>query len=163
MTSTSNSSLPGRLWLAGMGLVLALAGSLFTWVLWTAWQRAEETRRWVETPCRIISSQVVSDRPTPHSNLTYKAEVRYSFTFQEQSHTGQKVKRVDSASQHEDNARKKLEEFPVGKETVCFVNPAQPNQTVLKHDSRAPLYSIWFPLLFVVGGLGMAWNALKRR
>lgn len=146
-----------------MGLFLAAAGLLFTWVLWTSWQRAEETRRWVPTPCRIISSQVVSERPTPHSNLAHQAEVRYAFTFEGKSLTGTHIKRVDSVSQHEENARKKLEEYPVGLETNCYVNPAQPQQTVLVHDSRAALYSIWFPLLFVFGGLGMAWNAMRRR
>lgn len=163
MSSASVSSLPGRLWLAGMGLFLALAGMLFTWVLWTSWQRAEETRRWTATPCRIISAQVLSERPTPHSNPAHKASVRYAYTFQNQSLTGTHIKRVDSASQHEELARKKLEEFPIGQETTCYVNPAQPAQAVLKHDSRAALYSIWFPLLFVLGGLGMAWNAMRRR
>lgn len=163
MSSASDSSLSGRLWLAGMGLFLAVAGSVFTWVLWTAWQRAEETRRWEATPCRIISAQVASERPTPHSNLAYRAEVRYSYAYKGQSLTGSRIKRVDSPTQHEDNARKKLEEYPVGKETTCYVNPAQPDQTVLKHDTRAALYSIWFPLLFVFGGLGMLWNALLKR
>ena len=163
MSSVSVSSLSGRLWLAGMGLFLALAGLLFTWVLWTSWQRAEETRRWMPTPCRIISAQVFSERPTPHSNPAHKADVRYSYTFEGKPFTGTRIKRVDSASQHEDNARKKLEDYPIGQETTCFVNPAQPDIAILKHDSRAALYSIWFPLLFVFGGLGMAWNALRRR
>ncbi len=146
-----------------MGLFLAFAGLLFTWVLFTAWQRAEETRRWQPTPCRILSAQVTSARPTPNSNPAYRAEVRYSYTFENQRLTGTHIKRVDSASQHEDNARKKLEAYLIGSEATCYVNPALPTQAVLKHDSRAPLYSIWFPMLFVVGGLGMAWNALRRR
>jgi len=161
MSSSTDSSLSGRLWLAGMGFFLALAGLLFTWVLWTAWQRAEETRSWVATPCRIISAQVVSERPTPHSNPAFKAEVRYTFTYEGETRTGSHIKRVDSASQHEENARKKLESYPIGLDTTCYVNPAQPAQTVLKHDTRAALYSIWFPLLFVFGGLGMAWNAVR--
>ncbi|MCW0217209.1 MAG: DUF3592 domain-containing protein [Prosthecobacter sp.] len=163
MSSPSVSSLPGRLWLAGMGLYLASAGLLFTWVLWTSWQRAEETRHWEATPCRIISAQVVSERPTPHSNPTFQAEVRYSFTRQGKIMTGSRIKRVDSASQHEENALAKLEDYPVGLDTTCYVNPTNPEQTVLKHDTRAALYSMWFPLLFVFGGLGMAWNAMKRR
>lgn len=77
--------------------------------------------------------------------------------------TGSHIKRVDSASQHEENALAKLEDYPVGLDTTCYVNPTNPEQTVLRHDTRAALYSIWFPLLFVFGGLGMAWNAMKRR
>jgi len=33
---------------------------------------------------------------------------------------------------------------------------------VLQHGSRAALYSIWFPLLFVLGGFGMLRGALRR-
>jgi hypothetical protein len=143
-----------------MGLFLALAGIVFTWVLWTAWQRAEETRRWTPTPCRIISSRLGKEQPTPNSNTAYRAEVRYSYTFAGSPMTGSLIKRVNSPSQHDDVARKKLESYPVGAELTCYVNPAKPDQAILKHDSRAPLYSIWFPILFVVGGLGMAWNAL---
>lgn len=163
MPDTLSSSMFGRLWLASMGLFLALAGIVFTWVLWTAWQRAEETRGWTPLPCRIVSSRLHHERPTPHSNPAYKPEVRYSFSYEGKAMTGTQIKRVDSASQHEDVARKKLDPYPVGTKLICYVNPQKPAQTVLKHDTRAALYSIWFPILFIVGGLGMAWNALLRR
>jgi hypothetical protein len=39
------------------------------------------------------------------------------------------------------------------------VNPAEPSFAILKTDSLAPGYSIWFPALFVVGGLGITFRA----
>jgi hypothetical protein len=159
---SGTSPTSGRLWLAALGLSLALAGALFTWVLWTAWQRAEETRRWTPTPCLILSSRLEKERPTPHSNPVFKPQIRYTYLFEGQKHTGSRIKRVDSPSQHEEVAQKKIEGFPLGLEVTCFVNPAQPEVAVLKHDTRAALYSIWFPLLFVVGGLRIAWGALRR-
>lgn len=161
MARSSTSSFSGRLWLASMGLFLASAGIVFTWVLYTAWQRAEETRSWTPTPCRITSSRLAKEQPTPNSNPAYRAEVRYSYTFAGNALIGSLIKRVNSPTQHEDVARKKLADYPVGAEPTCYVNPAKPHQAVLKHDTRAALYSIWFPGLFVVGGLGMAWNALR--
>lgn len=154
-------SAQGRWWLVGMGLFLACAGLLFTWVLWRAHTRAEETRSWVETPCRIVGSVVSSERPSPNSNMSYQAEVRYLYEFAGQSRTGTRVKRVDGATTHEDRARSVVEAYPVGSAMVCFVNPAVPDEAVLKRGSRGALYSIWFPLLFVVGGLGMALNAVQ--
>lgn len=145
-----------------MGLFLTLAGLLFLWVLYTAWQRAEETRRWTPLPCLIVSSRLSQERPTPNSNTAFRAEVRYIYQFGGREMTGTHIKRVDSPSQHEEVARKKLENYPVGSKLTCFVNPQQPTQTVLKHDTRAALYSLWFPGLFVVGGLGMLWNALRQ-
>ena len=34
---------------------------------------------------------------------------------------------------------------------------------VLKKDTKAALFSIWFPCLFIVGGAGMILSALFRR
>ena len=145
-----------------MGIVLALAGLAFTWVLYTAWQRAEETRRWVATPCQIVSARLVSERPSPNANLTHKAVLRYRYSYQGNEYEGHRIKRVDAATVHEDVARRNLQAYPLGLKTTCYVNPHEPGQSVLRHDSRAALYSIWFPLLFVAGGIGIAWNALRR-
>jgi hypothetical protein len=144
-----------------MGVVLALAGAGFTWGLWVAWQKAEETRRWKPTPCRIISAQLLSERPTPSSNVQHRVDLRYRYDFAGKSYTGTRIRRVEGPTVHESEARKKLESYPVGHETTCWVNPAQPDQAVLRHSSRAALYTLWFPLLFVAGGIGMTWNALR--
>ena len=153
----------GRYWLASMGLFLACAGALFTWGLWYAYQKAEETRRWTPEPCRIISSRIVSERPTPHSNVEHKVEIRYSYTFAGKAMTGDHIKRVDGDTVHEESAKERSEAYPVGMETTCYVNPAKPNEAVLQHGTRAALYSIWFPMLFVVGGLKMAWDSVRGR
>lgn len=158
----ARESSAGRGWLAGMGLFLAAAGLLFTWVLWRAYTRAEETRSWVETPCVILSSRVVSERPTPNSNLAHRAELRYEYDYGGQTRTGSRVKRVEGATAHEERAQAVAAAYPAGARTVCYVNPAQPDEAILKRGSRGALYSIWFPLLFVVGGAGMVWNALRR-
>lgn len=159
-TDTPASSTPGRLWIASLGLCLAVAGGVFTWVLWVAWQRAEETRRWPQVPCRVVVSRVARTQPTPNSNPAYSPEVRYRYTYQGMEHTGTRLKRVDSPSQHEEVVRQKIAPWKAGDESVCHVNPAMPQMAVLKHDTRAALYSIWFPLLFVFGGLRITWGAL---
>ena len=153
----------GRRWLACMGVFLAMAGLLFTWVLWRAYTRAAETRTWLETPCLIVSSRVQSERPSPNSNLAHRAEIRYAYEFNGQPMTGTKVKRVESATVHEERARAVVAQYPAGTSSICYVNPANPGEAILSHATRAALYSIWFPLLFVAGGAGMTWNALRRR
>lgn len=151
----------GRLWVGGLGLCLALAGAVFTWVLWVAWQRAEETRRWPQVTCRIELSRVARELPTPNSNPAYRAELRYRYTWAGVEHTGNRLKRVDSPSQHEEVIQARIAPWKAGMEAVCHVNPADPRMAVLKHDTRAALYSIWFPLLFVLGGLRIAWGAAR--
>ena len=44
--------------------------------------------------------------------------------------------------------------------TECFVDPQNPQLAILKPDSLAPGYSIWFPALFMIAGLGITFNAL---
>ena len=57
----------------------------------------------------------------------------------------------------------KLDAYPVGKETVCYVDPEDKSIAVLRKDTKAALYSIWFPCLFVIGGLGMIATAIFRK
>jgi hypothetical protein len=116
-----------------------LAGLVFVGVLYTAWQRAEETRRWPGAACVVLSSSLEIKRPTPNSNLSYLPKVRFEFNHQGKTWVGQRIRRVDIPSQHRDVA-----------------------QAILRHDSRAPLYSIWFPCLFVWGGLQILRRSLRR-
>ncbi len=59
--------------------------------------------------------------------------------------------------------KKKIEQYAVGTETVCWLDPDLPEMVVLKKDSKAALYTIWFPFLFIVGAVGMIYSALFRR
>lgn len=152
----------GRYWLAGMGLFLAFAGAVFTFGLWWAWQKSEQTRHWTPVPCRILHSKIASEKPTPNSNPVYRVELQYEFTYEGKVMKGDHIQRVDKDTVHEETARDRLLAYPAGLETTCYVNPTNPEETVLQHGTRAALYSIWFPMLFVAGGLKMAWDAMKR-
>ena len=52
---------------------------------------------------------------------------------------------------------------PPGARSVCYVNPASAGEAILEHASKAALYAIWFPLLFVLGGGMMAWRAVRKK
>jgi len=146
-----------------MGLTLILAGAFFAWRMWLSFEKAQITRGWTEVPCRITSSRVVSERPTPNSPPAHRVELRYEYQRDGVKHVGTRIRQVEAApTQHLDNARAKQQSYPTGSVQKCFVDPAAPEVAVLEHASRAALYSIWFPLLFVVGGLGMLRGAFRR-
>lgn len=153
----------GRIWLACMGLCLAAAGMLFAGVLWTSYQRAMETRSWPEVPCRILSSVVLSEHPTPHSPVAYRLGLQYEYDFKGARHIGTKVKRVEGETQDKEKIDALAADYPEGARTACFVNPAKPDEAILRHATKAGLYAIWFPLLFVAGGGVMAWRAVTPR
>lgn len=59
-------------------------------------------------------------------------------------------------------ARQQAEAYPPGTRTTCLVNPDNPDIAVLKPDSLAPGYSIWFPGLFVLAGSVISLRALRK-
>ncbi|WP_395745061.1 DUF3592 domain-containing protein [Prosthecobacter sp.] len=157
------ASYSGRWWLGAMGVFLIVAGSFFSWRMWLSYEKASVTRKWTQVPCRIVSSRVVSERPTPHSDPAHRVELRYEYVVNGTKHSGTRIRQVEAApTLHFDDAVQKQQQYPAGSAQVCFVNPAAPDEAVLQHGSRAALYSIWFPLLFVLGGAGMVGGALRR-
>ena len=163
MSQNQFASQSGRLWLCTMGLFLIVAGSFFAWRMWLSYEKAQITRQWSQVPCRILSSRIVSERPTPHSDPAHRVEVRYEYEVKGVKHSSTRIRQVESApTLHLDDARQKQQLYPTGTTQACWVNPAAPDEAVLQHGSRAALYSIWFPLLFVLGGFGMLRGALRR-
>ena len=151
----------GSWWLAGMGVTLALAGALFTALLWVSYQRAMTTRSWAETPCTIVSSQVIPERATPNSPTRWRVVVKYQYLFAGQTHQSSRIRRADGTTGDESKAQRTREKYTPGTQAVCWVNPEQPAFAILQHDTKAALYTLWFPLLFFFGGLKMTWAALR--
>lgn len=158
----SHAPRAGTLWLAAMGGFLILAGGFFAWQMWLSYQKTSVSRAWTPTACHIDLSRIVSARETPASALTHRVEISYSYEFGGRSWKSSRIKHVEAApSAHLDNVRALQQEYPPGTERTCYVNPADPATAVLVRGSRAALYSIWFPLLFVAGGAGMIYGTLR--
>jgi hypothetical protein len=152
-----------RLVLSGLGLILAALGIFFTFLLWNSYQRGQETRHWKETPCEVITSQVLTDKPTPNSPPEYRAFVQYRYELDKTIYHGSAIRRDSGPSTDREKADALCAKYKVGLKTVCYVNPTEPGKAVLEHTSLAGLYSIWFPLLFVACGFGMIFSAWRRR
>ena len=157
---SKHNRLGSLLWGLALGAAVAAAGGVFCYLLTVAYQRAMETRGWTETPCEIFASSVREFRPTPHSPMNYEAAVQYSYFFDGKQFEGRRVRRGDGAGGNRAKAEKVVAAFPVGPAT-CWVDPADPEGAVLDHTSKAALYSIWFPGLFVVGGIGIMVAAVR--
>lgn len=150
----------GRLWMAGMGLFLAAAGAFFMWYLWKNFYVAEEMDHWVETPCEILAVTVDDSQIDQHFETKYEFQVSYRYDFEGESHLGEQVKSKPIVSGVEKKMEKWQRRFQPGKSVTCFVNPDMPEEVVLVRDTKASIYSLWFPGLFVVGGLGVALSGL---
>ncbi|MBL9130011.1 MAG: DUF3592 domain-containing protein [Verrucomicrobiaceae bacterium] len=154
----------GAWWLAAMGVFLIAAGAFFAWRMWLSYEKTSVSRAWTATPCHVDSSRIVSARETPASALTHRVEISYSYEAGGRTWKSTRIRHVEAApTAHLDKARALQQQYPPGTQRLCHVNPADPSQSVLLQGSRAALYSIWFPLLFVIGGAGMIWGVMRPR
>lgn len=148
-----------------LGVLLTLIGIGFSLMLWKAYTRAMETRAWVEVPARITAAWMDEQPFSPISDRSpsYKVEIRYDYEFGGEKRVGTQVKRVDGRTRKKDQAEETLADYPVGKALPCYVNPEDPDFAILRHNTKAPLYTIWFPGLFAIAGIGLIISALRRR
>lgn len=160
------SSASGRWFLTLIGVSIALLGAVFVWLMARSFLRAREMRSWPETPCVILSSEIEERIHDPQSPREFRLDVSFGYDWRGEAKTGDHLSlRGSPWSSKRDVVEKRAAEFPTGKSTTCRVDPKNPDFAVLKPDSLAPGYSIWFPGLFVVGGLGIAtraWIAPRR-
>lgn len=167
-TSAATRSHPqgrgGRWFLALLGLSIALLGALFVWLMARSFLRARDMRSWPEVPCVILSSEIEQRIHDPQSPPEYRLDLSFGYEWQGVARTGDHLTlRGNPWSSKREVAENRASEFPNGKATTCRLDPANPDFAVLKPDSMAPGYSIWFPALFVIGGLGISARALFTR
>lgn len=156
--STSNA---GRWYLAGIGLALAAIGGLFCWLMARSYLRAHAMRSWPEVPCVILESGAEERRIDPSSPPEFRFRVEYGYEWQGKALTSEHwTLRENPWSSAEEKTQVLVRQYPAGSESTCRVDPQHPETAVLRMDSQAPGYSIWFPALFVVGGLGITARAL---
>jgi hypothetical protein len=147
-----------------LGLSVALVGALFVWLLGRSYLRAREMRSWPEVACVILSSEIRERSHDPHSPREFQHDVSFGYEWEGLPRTGDLVGlRGNPWTSKRNLAESRAAEYPVGKATTCRVNPQNPDLAILKPDSLAAGYSIWFPGLFVVGGLGIVVRAFRPR
>jgi hypothetical protein len=115
------------------------------------------TYSWQQTPCRILSSEVVSNEGD------YRFAVRYEYTVGSEAFVGEKFRRNFHDGDY-DKQSGRVQQYPVGSPAVCWVNPAEPSEAVLQRDSLLFGLVILFPLLFIgIGGIGIyaMWARIK--
>ncbi len=146
-----------------LGLAVAGIGGLFTALMWDSYQRASAMHAWPQVEAVILSTEIGERLHDEFSAKEYSVKLLYGYEWKGEAMTGELLTaRGNPWSKERARPEKELEKFPKGMKTMAFVNPAQPDFAVLKPDTKAAGYSIWFPLLFVVGGLGIAFKAVRK-
>ncbi|MES2920379.1 MAG: DUF3592 domain-containing protein [Verrucomicrobiota bacterium] len=164
LKTTAPGSAAGRWYLAILGLILAFIGGVFVMLMGRSFLRAREMQAWPEVTCVILSSEVEERRHDENSPSEFRQDLSFGYTWKGEAHTGDHLTlRGSPWSSNRGLAEARVAEYPVGMTTTCHIDPAAPDFAVLKTDSLAPGYSIWFPALFVIGGLGISVRAAMTR
>lgn len=146
----------GALYLMFLGMLLCVSGGGFTWLMWRSYERASTQRGWENVSCRILESKVVERKIGETVPLEYSHGLLYGYEIRGERYSSSRLTlRGASWSHAPDRALALVETYPAGSEQRCYVDPNAPEEAVLKLDSKAPGYSLWFPLLIVAGGLGI--------
>lgn len=151
----------GRWFVAFIGISLAIIGGLFVFLMARSFMRAKEMRNWPKVPCVILASELDERRHDLNSPIEYRHRVGFGYEWQGQRLLGEKTTlRGNPWTNKRQVAEERVAEFSTGMNTECFVDPKNPQLAILRPDSLAPGYSIWFPGLFMIAGIGITFNAL---
>jgi len=161
MTNPAARDLPARVWKAFLGLVLMVCGAFFCWWLFATWKKAARMDAWLPVEGQVLSSVVGTWQFNEFSSLEYEPRIRYRYEVDGRFHESGRIRRVPIRSAHMDKAQSWVARYPAGVPVKVWVDPADPSAAVLKRDSKAALYSIWFPGLFIAGGAGLVWTAIR--
>ncbi len=114
--------------------------------LWGVFQ----ARSWVETPCTIASSEVVTQRGDDCD--TYRIEIEYDYTFSGQQYRSDRYYFMIGSSNRRAWKYAVVEAHPVGFLTVCYVDPAEPSEAVIERGLTADMWWGLFPFPFLAVG-----------
>lgn len=131
------------------GLVIVATAGVWPLVLWY------QSLQWVEAPCTIEAASIETHHDSDGN--TYYPEIRYTYQWKGDFYPGTRFAWDSTSYGSRASIEKWMEPYPVGKQTVCYVDPRNPKDAVLTRAfPKIVLVFIPFGLLFVVVGLAVA-------
>ncbi len=134
------------------------------WLMGRSYMNAKATRAWDSVEATVLQVEVAERKIGEHVPTDYSASVLYGYVYQGERLTSETITpRGAKWVKDRSKAEKELADYTVGQAVTCWVNPQDSTQAILKHDTKAAGYSIWFPCLFFVGGIGICCGAFRKR
>lgn len=154
-TTTSSSTIPGKVFATVFGLFFMGMGLLFASFIVRQTITDVKALAWEKTPCTIIAGRVttVSDG--------YAFEVEYGYRVKGTDYRARQFKPGHISSRQDDvsKADALARQYSSGVETFCFVNPANPAEAALARGSLWTGLLVLFPMVFVIIGGAVIYGA----
>ncbi|MDR3403815.1 MAG: DUF3592 domain-containing protein [Chthoniobacter sp.] len=123
------------------------------------WQQIAAARNWKETPCTIASSRVVQSGSMAHGMPTYRIDIFYHYTVNGIRYGTNRYQFASGASSGQADKQRVVDQYPPGRETVCYVNPDSPSQAVLSRSLNGEmLYGLIGVVFLIIGAVGLFYS-----
>ncbi|MDD2711233.1 MAG: DUF3592 domain-containing protein [Verrucomicrobiae bacterium] len=133
-----------------LGLGLILTCPFLIHPLWK--QRAAQD--WPRMPCTIVSSEV--KRHSGGDSTTYGIHIVYRYHFNNRMFQSDRYDFITGSSSGFKSKKMAVDAHPPGSQRVCYVNPVNPSEAVLRRDLHAGYLAGIIPVVFtVVGAAGL--------
>jgi hypothetical protein len=121
---------------------------------------------WVETPCIILESKVETRKSRSEkgrTSTTYIVAMRYSYVVDDQTYQGNRYDLMEMGTDGRQKKQAIVKKYPAGAEKTCYVNPENPQASIINRS--ASLKMLWglFPLPFMLIGYVGLWYLIFRK
>lgn len=114
-------------------------------------------KNWPEVPCTILTSEVKTHRGSDGN--TYSVAITYAYEFDGRDYESSRYHFLGGSSSGHARKQAVVDRLPPGTRTVCYVNPADPSQSVLERGLTPDLWFGLIPLVFVlIGAVGSVYG-----
>jgi hypothetical protein len=149
--------------MTGFSLVFLVCGLAFASFFFPSLLKVIDARSWPVLQCTILGSEVITHPGDGESGPTYSLNVFYTYTFAGREYKANRYRFLsNSAGDLEDN-QQVARSLPPRARVPCYVNPAEPAESVLDRSMNGGYAFGLFPLLFLVLGLGGIILAMRGR
>lgn len=132
----------------GVGVAVWMGGMLLTW------SRAQS---WVETPATIVKAELAESHDSD-GGTTYQATAEYLYTFDGKRYHSTRVGLSggkDNVGSYQQDMHRRLSECQrTGAPIPCYVNPADPTESLIDRDIRIGMLIFQSVFVLAFGGAG---------
>ena len=140
-----------------------LGSTLLYFMFVTPLMNMRAAQAWPAVPAVVQESEVVTHHDSDGN--TYSIRIVYTYEVDEVSYTSERYDFRVGSSSGRSSKQSVVSQYPPGKRTTAYVNPADPTQAVLYRGVPGDTWFGLIPLLFMFVGLGgmlgVTWAKLR--
>ncbi len=162
MSSRAGPHRSGRPAMVLLFSLFTVIGGAATWFLGASpiW-RVYQASRWPATPATVERSELL--RFSDSDGTTYRVDILYRYEVDGEVYRSNAYDFVNASSSGRAGKLDLLADYPVGRGTVCYIDPADPTLAVLNPRPGASLLLGLIPAVFLLVGVGGLIMTLRPR